>query len=390
MKILTINPGSTSTKIALFVDGTKTFSSNVSHDADELARYEETADQLPYRMQTIRAELEKDDVVLDGLDAVVGRGGGLMSLEGGTYKVDERLLRDAQAEINGVPHPASLGSQLAHEFAVEYGVPAFVVNPPDTDEFQEVARITGVKGVYRVSKLHALNLKETAIRHAAVLGKPYDQCNFVVCHIGGGISISAHRQGKMVDGTDIVNGEGPMAPTRCGALPVVEAVRLCAESSPAAVKAFCTKTGGFVSHCGTSDARTLEERAKQGDKRAQLVWDATIYQIGKAIGSMAAVLRGDVDTIVLGGGMVHSKSLVEGIEDYCGWIAPVAAYPGEFEMEAMAAGAERVLAGVEEAKRYTGKPAWTPPVWLEAEEDSQKAHDDPGCGIRAGASLRAS
>lgn len=365
MRVLTINPGSTSTKVALFENGEKVFSSNVSHNADELAKYEHTADQLPYRKQTILDELEKDGVTLENLDAVVGRGGGLMSMEGGTYLVDDVLLEDARAEVNGVPHPASLGSQLAHEFARQGDVPAFVVNGPDTDELQDLARITGVKGVYRVVKLHALNLKETAIRHAAKLGKRYEECDLIVCHIGGGISVSAHRHGRMIDGCDIVNGEGPMAPTRCGALPVTEAARLCAELGEGAVTKLRTKTGGFVSHCGTSDAIELTGRAARGDKHALIVWDAMIYQISKEIGAMAAVLEGHVDDILLGGGMVHSEDLVDMISAQVGWIAPVAAYPGEFEMEAMAAGAERVLTGAEEAKRYTGKPAWTPPEWLQ-------------------------
>lgn len=221
--------------------------------------------------------------------------------------------------------------------------------------------MTGIKGVYRNVHLHALNLKETAIRHSQKNGWKYEDKNYIVCHIGGGISISAHQKGKMIDGNDIVGGEGPMAPTRCGAVPAAELIRYCfANEDKKAVSSLCTKTGGFVSHLGTSDAIEVTKRAAAGDKKAALIWDTMIYQIIRYIGAMAGVLHGQVDGILLGGGMVHNKELVEKITDSCSWIAPVSAYPGEFELEAMAAGAIRVLKGEEEAKLYTGKPVWSP------------------------------
>lgn len=359
MKVFTINPGSTSTKIALFEDDKCVFSKNVAHAAEALAQYKGISDQLPYRMDTIQALLAESGVSLEGIDAVVGRGGGLIAMEGGTYQVDALILDHSFRGANGVQHPAQLGPQLAKLFADKYGVPAFVVNPPDVDELQEVARVTGIKGVNRIIHLHALNLKETAIRHAATLGKAYEDCNFVVCHIGGGVSVSAHRKGRMVDGYDIVGGEGPMAPTRCGAVSVSDLLRYLEGKDLKEVKALCTKTGGFVSHLGISDAIELTNRADAGDRYAALVWNAMIYQIEKAIGSMAAVLHGEIDGILLGGGMVHSQDLVDQITEACGWMAPVTAYPGEFEMEAMAAGAIRVLTGKEQVKTYTGKPVWS-------------------------------
>ncbi len=362
MKVLAINPGSTSTKVALFQDGGCALSRNVAHDAARLAAFGSVSEQLPYRKQTVEALLAEEGADLAGLDAVVGRGGGLIAMEGGTYEIDAKLLEDARVGANGVAHPAQLGSQLADEFAREYGARAFVVNPPDVDELQEVARITGIRGVYRNVHLHALNLKETAIRHAASLGRAYEECNFVVCHIGGGISVSAHRAGKMVDGFDIVGGEGPMAPTRCGSVAVADAAAYAREHGADALTALCHKTGGFVDLAGTSDAIELTQRAEAGDEACRLAWDAMIYQIGKCIGSMAVVLEGKVDGILLGGGMVHSDDLVERLRRSCAWIAPVSAYPGEFEMEAMVAGAERVLSGQEEARRYTGESVWTPPV----------------------------
>ncbi len=360
-KIFAINPGSTSTKIALFDGETKVFSANVSHDAKILKGFSTIAQQLPYREETIHALLAENSIDLKEADAFVGRGGGLLSVEGGTYLINETLLKHAVTCANGVPHPATLGSQLAAKFAASYGRKAYVVNPPDTDELQDVARITGIRGVYRNVHLHALNLKETAIRHARSLGKRYEACNFIVCHIGGGVSVSAHAHGKMIDGNDIVGGEGPMAPTRCGAVPIVEVLRYleATGADPKAVRELTVKSGGFVSHLGTSDAREVTSRAAQGDKAAELVWNAFLYQIEKYIGAMAVVLKGDIDGILLGGGIVHNEALVAKITEDCGFLAPVTAYPGEFEMEAMAAGVSRVLNGEEPLKEYTGVPSWT-------------------------------
>ena len=362
-RILSINPGSTSTKIGVFEDGRELLSANVAHDADALAGFPTISAQLPYRKETILRALSDAGIDLSSMDAFVGRGGGLLPVEGGVYTINSTLLDHATRGANGVQHPAQLGPQLAHGFAREYGKPCFVVNPPDTDELALRARITGVRGMYRTVHLHALNLKETAIRHSAALGKRYEDCNYVVCHIGGGISISAHEKGRMIDGNDIVGGEGPMAPTRCGALPAAGLMDYCQRHDVKTARALCTRTGGFISHLGTADAKAIFERAEAGDAYARVVWDAMCYQIVKYIGAMAAALMGKVDGILLGGGMVRNQALVRAIEEGCGWIAPVTAYPGEFELEAMAAGACRVLSGQERAKEYTGLPVWTPGEW---------------------------
>lgn len=365
-KVLTINPGSTSTKIALFQGEECLYSKNVSHDAKELASYGSIADQLPYRRTMILELLEGAGISLEDVDVFVGRGGGLLAMEGGTYKVTDLMLEHAKKCANGVVHPAALGPQLAAEFAKKYGAKAMVVNPPDVDELQDLARMTGIKGVNRIIHLHALNLKETAIRHSKnVLQKKYEECNYIVCHIGGGVSVSAHRQGRMVDGYDIVGGEGPMAPTRCGSISVADLLSYMKKNNlgPKDVKDLMTKSGGFVNHVGISDAIELTNRADAGDEYAAMVWNTMIYQIEKCIGSMAAVLHGKVDGILLGGGMVHSKDLVQQITDTCSFIAPVTAYPGEFEMEAMASGAIRVLNGEETWKEYTGKPTWSGFSW---------------------------
>lgn len=365
-KVFTVNPGSTSTKIALFEGDKCLYSENVSHDAKELEKFKTMPEQLPYRRDTIMNLLKDAGITLDDVDVFVGRGGGLLSMEGGTYEVTDLMLEHARTCANGVIHPAALGSQLAHEFAEQFKKPAMVVNPPDVDELQDLARLTGIKGVNRIIHMHALNLKETAIRHSKnVMNKKYEECNYVVCHIGGGVSVSAHRKGKMVDGYDNVGGDGPMAPTRTGSIAVADLLDYMKNQNMeiADVKKFCTRTGGFVSHVGISDALELTKRAQNGDKYAEMLWNSMIYQIEKCIGSMAAVLHGEVDGILLGGGMVYNEDLVKQITDTCSFIAPVTAYPGEFEMEAMAAGAIRVLDGEEKAKQYTGKRIWDGFEW---------------------------
>lgn len=358
-RILTINPSSTSTKVAVFDNEIQIFSKNITHDASELSKFDKITDQKPYRASLILKALQENNIDLQSLSAVVGRGGGLMAVEGGVYTINETMIEHATIGANGVTHPAQLGSLLANDIAKKYNIPAYVVNPPDTDELQPVARMTGIKNVYRNVHLHALNLKETAIRHAISMNKKYEECNFIVCHIGGGVSVSAHKKGKMIDGNDIVGGDGPMAPTRCGSIPSSELIELCFSGiSKKEAKALCTKNGGFVSHLGTSDAIEVTNLARNGNKKAKIVWETFMYQIIKEIGAMATVLEGKVDGILLGGGIVHNKELVEYIKKNCSWIAPISAYPGEFEMEAMAAGALRVMNHKENPKTYNGRPVW--------------------------------
>ncbi len=358
-KVLAINPGSTSTKIAVFEGDKEVFKKNVTHDAAELAKYATVADQLDYRVETILNVCREQGVDISDCAAFVGRGGGLDSCPGGTYAVNPKMLEHARR--GGGNHPAALGSQIAQKFADQYGKQAFIVNPPDVDEFQDVARITGLHDVFRTVSIHALNQKETAIRVARDLGKTYETANFIVCHIGGGVSVTAHRQGKMVDSNGIINGEGPMAPTRSGALPAVPLIDLCFSGKYTRDEMYkrITKSGGFVDHLGTSEAIEVGQRAKDGDQYAALVYHAFWYQIVKEIGSMAAVLAGKVDAIILTGGISHDKDLCAYIKEQCSFIAPVEVRAGEFEMEALAAGACRVLDGEEEARTYTGEKVFT-------------------------------
>lgn len=358
-KVFAINPGSTSTKIDMFEGDKEVFSKNVSHDAEKLKEFKEISDQFDYRKETILKELAEAGQTLEGVDAFSARGGGLVNIEGGVYQVGEKLLEHARVGYT-VKHPASLGAQLADAFAKEYGGVAFVVNPPDVDEFTDVARVTGLKGIYRESRIHALNQKEIGIRYAAKLGKKYEDLNLIICHIGGGISVTAHNHGKMVDSNDIANGDGPMAPTRCGQLPVKDVVTMCfsGKYTEKEMREKITKTGGLVDHLGTSDAREVTEMIKNGNQYAKLIYDAMIYEIGKTAGSMAAVLCGKVDGIIFTGGISHDKYVVEKLTEMLGFIAPITVMAGEFEMEALAAGAIRVLSGKEEAKIYTGIPVW--------------------------------
>jgi len=358
-RVFTINPGSTSTKVALFENNTEVFSVNVSHDAAKLKEFTEISDQLPYRKETILGELVKNNISLEETDAFVGRGGGLVGLEGGTYDINETLLRHARIGLT-VKHPATLGSQLAYDFAMTYGGKAFVVNPPDVDEFDLIARVSGLSDVARESRGHPLNQKEVGIRYAAELGKRYEDLNLVISHIGGGVSVTAHKNGRMIDSNDVINGDGPMAPTRAGLIPAVAIIRMCYSGKYTEREMYdrITKTGGLVDHLGTSDVREVLERIKNGDAYAKLIYDAMIYQICKNIGAYATVLKGDVDAILLTGGITNDSYLVEQVTDMVNYIAPVKVYAGEFEMEALAAGALRVLTGQEQPKTYTGVPVW--------------------------------
>ena len=358
-KILAINPGSTSTKIAVFEGEQEVFKKNVVHEAAELAKYATVADQLDYRVETILSVCAEQGVDLATCDAFVGRGGGLDSCPGGTYEVNEKML--AHAKRGGGNHPASLGCQIAQKFADQYAKRAFIVNPPDVDEYQDVARVTGLSDVYRAVSIHALNQKETAIRVAKDLGKTYESGNFIVCHIGGGVSITAHCQGKMIDSNGIINGEGPMAPTRSGALPAVPLIDLCFSGKYTRDEMYkrITKSGGFVDHLGTSDAIEVNRMIDAGSKYAKLVYDAFQYQIAKEVGSMAVALKGKVDAIILTGGISHDKALVANLTEQLGWIAPIEVRAGEFEMEALAAGGCRVLSGEETANVYTGEKVFT-------------------------------
>lgn len=359
-RVFTLSPGSTSTKLAVFEDERQVFKANVTHDPEVLKTFAEISDQFAYRRQTIVDELARAGVSLQSMDAFAAYSGGLESMVGGIYPVNDMILKHSR-EGRTVKHPAILGAQLIAAFAEESGVPAYLVNPPDVDEFEDMARLTGLKGVYRESRVHVLNQKEVALRYAAELGRPYDDCNLIVAHIGGGLSVTAHKKGKMVDGNDVLNGSGPMAPNRSGNVPAVPLIKMCFSGaySQAEMIAMISKTGGLVSHLGTDSSLEINDRIDAGDTYAKLVYEGMGYQLAKEIGAYAVVLRGQVDGIVLTGGISRDEKFVAQIAELCGWIAPVKSFGGDFEMEALASGAIRALSGQEETRVYTGRPVWS-------------------------------
>lgn len=358
-RIFVINPGSTSTKIALFQGDQKRFQANVDHDAAQLKGFAEISDQLPFRLETIRQALDSAGVSLRGVDAFAARCGGLVSLRGGVYEVNDKLLEHTR-QCYTVRHPNTLGPSIAVELQKQYGGRIFCVNPPDVDELDDVERVCGFHELSRLSKGHPLNQKENCIRYAASQGKAYQDMDLICCHIGGGVTVAAHRHGQYCCVNDAVNGDGPMAPTRAGWLPATSLIRLCFSGKYTEKELYdrVVKNGGLTDHLGTSDAREITRRIGQGDRYAKLVYDAFIYQIGKAVGGCAAALKGHVDAIILTGGIAHDPYLREHLKEYIQWIAPVAVQAGEFEMEALAAGAIRALAGEEEILSYTGIPVW--------------------------------
>lgn len=351
--ILTINPGSTSTKIALYEDEHPLFVETISHSSEEIAAFPRIADQYAFRRDAVLSLLDEQGITPDSLDAVVGRGGILRSIPSGAYRVNEKML-DELRRPKEREHASNLGAIIADEIARRAGIPAFIVDPVCVDEFDEVARISGLPEIERRSLSHALNLKAAARRAASELGQRYDEVNLVVTHLGGGISVTAHRRGRMVDVNQALDGTGPFAPERAGGLPVGDVIRMC-YSSKHTYEEMLKKVagrGGLVAHLGTNDGRQVERRIEEGDEHARLIYQAMAYQIAKEIGLMATVLKGDVDAIVLTGAMARSEMLVGWIVERVEWIAAVMIYPGEDEMLAMAQGALRVLKGEEEARDY--------------------------------------
>ena len=353
-KILCINPGSTSTKVSLHLNEKKIFQTSVFHDSSVLLKFPDINDQLPYRMKVVGKFIRDNNIDLTGLDAIVGRGGSCAPCGSGTYLVNQKLIDDTKNCRGGLYHSSMLGVQMAAQLHKEYGGLVLMVDPPVVDELQDLARYTGVKGIRRRAVSHALNLKATARHHAALMGEKYEEKNYIVCHIDGGISITAHCRGRMIDGNDAGGGEGPFTPTRMGSMAVTDVLKYFRNKTPKEIRDLCSQAGGLSSYFGTSDSDKIHARIEAGDKEAEAIWNAGIYQCCKWIGSMAAVLSGKVDAIVLTGGLMRFPEVEETIRSRCGWIAPVYSYPGELEHEAMAAGAYRVLTGQEKPKIYTG------------------------------------
>ncbi len=352
-RILVINPGSTSSKIALFEDEQQVFIAHVDHAADELVRCRRLMEQYPLRRDAVLSTLAASGYTVSDLSAVVGRGGLLRPIPSGTYRVTRRMLDELLASAER-EHVSNLGALIAHEIASSVGVAAFVVDPVCVDEFEQVARVTGLPSLQRRSESHALNIKEVARRAAAALETEYEQLNLVVAHLGGGISVTAHRRGAMIDVNQGLDGGGPFSPERAGGLPMGDVMRMAFSGryTYEAMFHLVTRQAGLLAHLGTNDAREVELRISAGDAHARLVYEAMSYQIAKEIGLMATVLKGDVQGIALTGGLAQSDLLVGWIRERVEWIAPVLLFPGEHEMIAMARGALRVLYGEEQAREY--------------------------------------
>lgn len=356
--MLIINPGSTSTKVSLFENETSVFEKSIFHDSSVLLKFPHVNDQMPFRYDVIMDMLRDEHIDPSTIDAFVGRGGSACTQPGGITDIDKKLFDDTVAGVGGSEHPAKLGVMLAWQFANEYGRKAFTLNPTNVDEYCDYARLTGIRGIYRTAHSHVLNQKAVAEHHAGTIGRRYEECNFIVAHIDGGITVSAHDHGRMVDGNMGSDGEGAFTPTRIGSVPVLQLLDYIEAHSVADVRLRCSRAGGFVDLFGTSNADTIHMLVDKGDKKAVLVWNTMIYQICKMIGEMSTVLCGNVDAIILTGGLVRFSDIVEGIKKRCGFIAPISIYPGEMEQEALALPALKVLRGEIVPRKYSGKNVW--------------------------------
>ncbi|MDU5108988.1 MAG: butyrate kinase [Clostridium sp.] len=352
-KLLIINPGSTSTKIGVYEDTKELFEETLRHSSEEIGKYETIFDQIDFRKEIIVNILKEKNFDLNTLAAVVGRGGMLRPMESGTYKVNDTMLEDLKVGVQG-QHASNLGGILADRIAKELNIPAFIVDPVVVDELDEVARVSGIPELPRLSKFHALNQKAVAKRYAKENKISYSDLNLIVVHMGGGVSVGAHKKGRVVDVNNALDGEGPFSPERAGTVPVGDLIKLC-YSNKYTEKEMYSKIigkGGYVAYLNTNDARDVLKLVEEGDKEAKLYLDAFIYQIAKAVGANATVLEGKVDSIILTGGIAYSDVVVEALKSRIGWISNVTVYPGEDELLALAEGALRVLNGEEEAKEY--------------------------------------
>ncbi|ABG86354.1 butyrate kinase [Clostridium perfringens] len=352
-KLLIINPGSTSTKIGVYEGEKEILEETLRHSAEEILKYDTIFDQLDFRKEVILKVLKEKGIDINELDAVVGRGGMLKPIEGGTYEVNEAMVEDLKIGVQG-PHASNLGGILSNEIAKEIGKRAFIVDPVVVDEMEDVARLSGVPELPRKSKFHALNQKAVAKRYAKEHNTSYEDVNLIVVHMGGGVSVGAHRKGRVIDVNNALDGDGPFSPERAGGVPSGELLEMCfsGKYSKEEVYKKLVGKGGFVAYANTNDARDLIKLSQEGDEKGSLIFNAFIYQIAKEIGSMAVVLDGEVNAIVLTGGIAYSDYVTNAINKKVKWIAPMVVYGGEDELLALAQGAIRVLDGVEEAKIY--------------------------------------
>lgn len=352
-RVLVINPGSTSTKVALYEGEIDIWNESITYTKDRLSGFNSYIEQFEMRRQDVERIIQEKKVDLKTLSAVVARGGPFKPLKSGTYRIDEDLLEEVRRGKVQAEHISNIGVILAHEIAKRAEIPAFFVDPASVDEFEPVARVSGIPEIERKSLLHALNIKATARRAAKDLGKPTSRLNLIVAHLGGGISICPMKEGRIIDVNNPIE-EGPFSPERAGSLPVNSLVELCysGEFSQNEMKRRIAGHGGLVAYLGTNNSIEVEKCIEEGDDKARLIYEAMSYQIAKEIGAMVTVLKGKVDAILLTGGLARSSILVDWITERISFLAPVHIYAGENEMEALALGALRVLRGEEQAKTY--------------------------------------
>lgn len=350
--VLAINPGSTSTKVSLFEEEKLIKNHKIEHAKADLEIFEHVSDQYEYRLGLIYGWLELEGLCSNEFIAVVGRGGLLRPIPGGTYIVSDFMVNDLRIGING-EHASNLGGLLAKGIADLEGVPSYIVDPVSVDEFNEVARISGLEEIPRISLVHALNIKAVARRRARELSKNVEDLNLIVAHLGGGISISPIEKGRIIDVNNANHG-GPFSPERAGTLPCGDLIELCYSKKYTfkELKSMITGKGGLYSYLGTCDAKEVYDRILQGDKYAELIYNAMAYQIGKEIVANATVLKGKVDNIIITGGLAYAEYLLSHIIEMVSFVAPVIVYPGEDEMEALNQGALRVIKNIENHKNY--------------------------------------
>jgi butyrate kinase len=352
-KILVLNIGSTTTKVAFFEGHHLKIQESIGHDPQQVGSLMNYMEQLHLRKQGIVEFLEQHRIALGDVHMIVSRGGLTAPIASGVYLVDECMCDDLRSGKYG-QHPTNLGPLIAHDLAKQAGIRAVVVDTPSTDEYEPLARVSGIPEIQRKSAFHALNQKAAARRAAVEMGISYELCNMIVAHLGGGITIGAHRKGRVIDST-IGLGEGPMTPERAGTLPTVDLLRFLESGrfSVSDLRRRLTSRGGIIAYLGTNDVNRVEARIQEGDEKALLILQAMAYQIAKDIGAMSTVLHGQVDAIVLTGGLANSSKLAAWISERIRFIAPVRIYPGENEMHALAQGALRALSGTESVKQYS-------------------------------------